>query len=296
MSLRRRVVVLVSVALVAAGCSDPQTPTAGAPEEAPSPRARPPEDGGAKRYGKRSRDRSAREGKKRERKERAPGSDGERSGPSREDAGGRDRVALFPAAGDYVYDQNGTERFCQSGACDERDLPDTQRVRTSVKRRSDAAAVIVSEAQVSQSRFSRTTIRFARDAAFITQVHARFSYGAFEFQNTYHPRPPVESLRFPLRVGMEWSGSWKDDVSGSYEIRVVRRVRMRVGRSEVDAFQLGSRTQFRGDFEGESIITLWVDPRTKAVVRTDGRMRLRSAFGTYETEFVTALRSAPVYK
>src|SRR5919106_436033 len=235
MSPRRLVVVLVSVALVAAACSDPQPPAAGSSEEGPSPRVRASEGGGAARYGKRSRERSAREAEKRK----------ERSGSGSTREGGaprRDRLALFPAPGTYVYDQSGSERFCQSGACDERRLPDTQRVRSSVQRRSDAAAVVVSEAQISESRFSRTTIRYTRRAAFITEVHASFSYGAFEFQNTYNPRPPVESYRWPLRAGMEWSGSWRDEVSGSYEIRVVRGVRMRVGKSAVEAIQLATRT------------------------------------------------------
>jgi hypothetical protein len=291
MSWRRSFVVFLSVALVTGACSDPQTPqSAGAPEPTPSAS----EDGGAERYGKRSRDRSAREGDKRNK--RTARSDGKGTGATREGGSRGDRIALFPAAGTYVYDQRGSERFCQSGTCDESELPDTQRVRNSVKRRNDTEAVIVSETQVSERRLSRTTIRFTRRAAFITQVYARFSYGAFEFQNTYHPRPPVASLRLPLRAGMRWSGSWKDDISGSYEMRVVRGVRLRVGRSAVGTVQLNTRTEFRGDYEGEATITVWVDPRTKAVVRTDGRMRLRSAFGRYSTDFVTALRSAPVYR
>lgn len=290
-------VALVLLVLAAASCSDAQGPAAGSQEDAPSPRAEATDEGGAKRYGKRSRDRSAREAERKGRKERSGASGAEGSGASREGGARRgDRIALFPAPGTYVYDQSGSERFCQSGTCDERNLPDTQRVRTAVRNRSDDAAVVVSEAQVSESRFSRTTMRFTRRAAFITKVHARFSYGAFEFQNTYRPRPPVESFRWPLRAGMEWSGSWRDDISGSYEIRVVRGVRMRVGKSAVEAIQLDTRTQFRGDYEGEARITVWVDPRTRAVVRTDGHMRLRSAFGSYATDFVTALRSAPVYR
>ena len=294
MRLRRQVMVVLSVALVAAGCSAPEPSPPDAPEAAASPTAREskpgatPKDGKPRPGGKRrSRERSGKKGD-------GGGSPfaGTGEGRRENDAGS----VAFPAPGDYVYKQNGFERFCQSGACDRRDLPNVQRVATSVERRGDDEAVVVSEAQVSERRFSRTTVRFTRDAAFITKVYARFGYGAFNFENTYRPDPPVESLRFPLRAGMKWSGSWKDDVSGTYRIEVSRRMTIAVAGRAVETFRLATQTSFRGDFSGQATVTLWVDPETRAVVRTDGRMSLRSSFGSYDTEFLTVLRSGPGYR
>ncbi len=142
---------------------------------------------------------------------------------------------------------------------------------------------------------ARTTTRYTASAAAITEVYVRFAYSGYTFDQTYRPRPPVQSLRFPLRAGDSWSGSWRGKVSGSYSAQVVGREVVTVSGAGVDAMKVQTRTNFRGDFSGRANATVWVDPRTRAVVRTAGNLRVESTYGSYETGFATSLLSGPGY-
>ncbi len=220
-----------------------------------------------------------------------PGAGGE-SGEGNEDDSSS---AAYPAAGRYSYAQTGWEEFCQAGACERRDLPTTQIVASKVAGRSGGATTIVTEARPSDGRVTRTTLRFTDDLALITRVYVRVSYQGFTFENTYDPQPPVESLRFPMRVGDRWSGRWDARTSGNYSVAVEGRTRLTVGGGAVNAYRVVTATDFRGEFEGRADITLWIDPATKAIVKSVGQMRLRSAFGGYNTDFEINLRDAPGY-
>ena len=204
--------------------------------------------------------------------------------------------ALHPAAGRYLYSQTGFERFCQAATCDERPLPPRQAVEVSLRGRSDTSAVVVSEARSSDSRTVRTTTAYTRNEAAITHVYALFSYEGFTFENSYEPRPPVESLRFPLKQGKSWSGSWRDSTSGDYSINVLGRDTVQVNGAAVTAFKLSMVTDFRGEFSGTSKAILWVDVAKKAMVKTTGKIDLRSSYGRYVTEFNNKLRSGPGYR
>ncbi len=220
------------------------------------------------------------------------GEDAYTEGPSEDDQSS----ALFTAAGDYVYRQTGYERFCDAATCEREELPDRQSVKVTVKRRTSDSAVVVAEAEASGNRMMRTTTRFTRRVASVTDVYARFSYQGFTFENSYRPDPPVESLRFPLSGGQSWAGRWRDSTSGTYNFKVTGREQIAVGGRAVQAFKIVYDMTFRGEFNGTSEGTVWVDPATRVAVATSGRLDLRSSFGRYTTEGRTQLTSGPRYR
>lgn len=204
--------------------------------------------------------------------------------------------ALHPAAGRYVYGQSGYERFCQAASCDQRALPARQPVVVRLADRGRDRAVVVSKMHSSDSRTLTTRTTFTRRNALITDVVARFSYEGFAFENSYEPRPPVQSLRFPLKRGSGWSGSWEDSTSGDYSVNVLGRDTVQVRDAAVRAYKLATVTEFRGEFTGSSKAIVWVDAATKTVIKTSGKVDLRSSFGRFISEFNTSLRSGPRYR
>ena len=220
--------------------------------------------------------------------------DGEPSSEAAPEDGGS--PALHPAAGRYLYDQSGYERFCQAASCDQRALPARQPVVVTLGKRGREHAVVVSEIHSSDSRVVTTRTTFTRRNALVTDVFARFSYEGFTFENSYEPRPPVRSLRFPLKKGAGWSGTWEDSTSGDYSVNVLGRDGVRVDGAAIEAYKLATVTEFRGEFTGSSKAIIWVDAATKSVVKTSGKIDLRSSFGRYISEFNTTLRSGPRYR
>jgi len=208
---------------------------------------------------------------------------------------GTDQALVVPAAGRLVYAQEGYERFCQSGTCDKRDLPDRQPVEVSVKRRSDDVATVISEARTSDNRTARTTFRLTRSVSEIVELHTEFDYGAFGFSDTFRPKPPIESVRFPVAEGQHWKGSWEAGVSGDYEVGVLDRQRVMVADEQINAYRIRTITQFSGRYQGNAEIIVWLDVAGRTVVKSKGHMFVRSSFGTYETEFKTLLRAGPGY-
>ncbi|MDQ3958462.1 MAG: hypothetical protein M3273_09095, partial [Actinomycetota bacterium] len=209
--------------------------------------------------------------------------------------GGGDGSALYPGEGDFVYDQKGWEKFCQGPSCDRRPLPDSQTVAATIESRSDAAATIVAEARSSERQKMTTTTRYSRGEIEITKVVIDFTYGSFNFSQTYEPRPPVESFVFPLSVGKKWSGEWEAQTSGDYRMSVEGRDDVAVGDATARAFRVDTVTNFRGEFSGRAQITVWLDPATRTIVRTDGDIAVASSFGEYTSSFRTTLRSGPGY-
>lgn len=211
--------------------------------------------------------------------------------------GGEDDASSswYPGKGVYTYGQTGWEEFCDATSCEKQDLPPTQEVKTFYDSLSSNEVVVVTEAEASRSRFVRTTTRHTPKGAFVTEVYLRFNYEGVSFNNSYQPEPPVEIVRLPLRAGMKWSGEWKDDTSGDYAIDVDPREAVSVGGRTVQAFPLHAVTHYRGEFDGSSTTTVWVDPATAAVVKTVGEISVESFFGKYRSNFRATLRSGPGY-
>lgn len=217
---------------------------------------------------------------------RAPGGNRKASGPR----SGAARLA--PAAGTYVYKQDGYEEFCAAG-CSKQKLPPRQTIEATIPQRTADTAVVVTEARSSQGRSARTTTHYTAEVAGITEVHVRFSYSGYRFDQTYRPQPPVESLHFPLEPKESWRGRWTGKVSGDYAVRVVGREVVSVAGREVAATKVRTRTDFRGDFNGRANATIWIDPQTKTVLRTAGNLNVESSYGSYATGFATSLTSGP---
>lgn len=211
-------------------------------------------------------------------------------------SGGTGGGSPYPAPGNYRFAQSGYEEFCDSaGRCDKEDLPSRQPVKLSYERRTNDSAVVVTEQEASDSRMARSWTKFTRSGAHITKMYVRFVYSGFRFERTYVPKPPVEAVRFPLTEGESWSGRWKASTSGSYSVRVGAPRRVEVGGRSVAAYPVDTTTKFRGDFEGRSRITAYIDAHSKSIVATDGVLNVTSQFGRYTTVFETRLVTGPGY-
>ncbi len=218
------------------------------------------------------------------------------NGGGNEDGGGPASAAPYPAAGTYTFEQSGYEEFCDSaGRCERERLPARQPLRLAYQTRSRNSAVVVSEQKASASRLARTWTKYTRSGAHIMKVYIRFEYSGFRLERTYVPEPAVEAFRFPFQAGAEWSGSWRASTSGSYRIRVGSSRDVAVGGEAVTAYPVETTTEFRGDFEGRSRITTYVDPRSKAVIAAEGVLNVTNQFGRYTTVFNTRLLSGPGY-
>lgn len=213
-----------------------------------------------------------------------PGSGSRRSSPS-----------AYPAAGTYTFAQSGYEEFCDgAGRCDKQDLPARQPTKLSYGQRGGDSAVVVTE-QASGARVARTWMTYTPSGAHITKLYVRMVYSGFSFERTYVPQPAVEAFRFPFREGSTWSGRWKAQTSGTYSVRVGSATQVDVGGRAVTAYPVDTTTTFTGDFEGRSRIKAFVDPKTKAIVASEGVLNVTSRFGRYSTVFETRLLGGPGY-
>ncbi len=224
----------------------------------------------------------------------AGGGDGsKRQAPGSGSRGARTSGPIWPAPGVYVYSQKGFEEFC-SGTCSHERLPSRQQIDTRVTHRTSNGAVVVTETR-SEGQVMRTTTRWSSGTALITRVYIRLTYRGFTFEQTYAPSPAVASLRFPLAAGKGWAGSWSGRVAGDYAVSVAGTQKVSAAGRSVKAVKLSTRTNFRGEFKGVANATLWLDPRTRAIVKTAGNLDVESNFGRYATGFKTALIGGPGY-
>ena len=222
------------------------------------------------------------------------GGGSEGSSPAGGGGGSGGSSSLAPTSGTYTYSQEGYEEFC-TATCDRQKLPRRQDLALAVTDRSAAGATVVTEARSSNGGMTRSTTRYTKASATVLRVYVRFTYSGYTFDETYRPRPPVESLRFPLTQGESWKGSWKGKVSGDYSVRVEGRELVGAGKREVLATKVSSTLEFRGDFQGSANTSVWIDPRTKAIVRSAGNAQMKSRYGSYGTAFATTLESGPGY-
>lgn len=285
-----RLAPLIVVALALGACSSVPTEVAGEPKpEATVETKGATASGTAKRSSEKNQAARKHGQPLGSKNQRAEGNGGE------EGAEDDSSSAYYPASGTYVYTQSGYEEFCDTSGCDKADLPSTQDVKTTHKERSSDTVIVVTEARSSDSRLTRTTTAYSAERALITNVQVKFNYEGFQFDNSYQPDPPVESVRYPLRSGRSWSGTWNDSTSGDYSIDIGPARGVSVGGQVVQAYPLRTQTTFRGEFDGTADIQVWIDPATAAVVKMSGELRVESVFGSYHTEFTATLRSAPGY-
>jgi hypothetical protein len=294
---RRTLACAGAVLLLLGACSDPQgtePDDAAAPSEtaAASPgdpddrTAEPTASSGEEGSGKGASGTGSGGGARRGPGNRKEGGDVASGGPFASKRPRRGAFA-FPAAGKYVYSQKGWERFCQGPSCEKEQLPDEQTVTASYSQHSANEVTVVTEARSSEQQTLTTTTRYVPDRALITKVVIDFTYSGFTFSQAYDPKPPVESLLFPLEVGKRWSGRWKARTSGDYRIKVVD--------VSGSVYEMKTVTDFRGEFSGRAQATIWVDAQTGTIVKSDGQVAVASTFGEYSSSFETSLRSGPGY-
>lgn len=308
---RRRVALLAACLCVLAGCAG-EPPAAAPGRNLPGPGTKPVEGASASPGGHHGR---GGPGSGRKPHHRPPGHGSDRTGAdggsdaasgddgsSGGEGGGSGRAhapataAIYPAAGDYVYAQSGTEQFCDpTGNCDEQDLPPTQRVESGFERRGRSDALVVQEAHMSDGRYVRTKLHFTPEAAFVTDVYYKLVYRGFNITEEYAPDPPVPSVRFPLSEGKQWDATWSADTSGDYHARVAALEQVDVNGKAVDAYRIETLTHFRGEYDGKASVVLWFDVQSKTIVRTNGALSLKASYGSYSTTFETTLKSAPGY-
>lgn len=311
----KRYLSLLFALLFLASCSEAETP---APSSDPTPRAT--SENIASRGDKSDRSEAKDQSKDKKTGHRREGSEGAGSRPKKNgsrdggstgrsstgddegadvfnDSGREDdrSSAAYPAAGRYSYSQRGYEKFCNGGTCERQALAKQQTAVITLRARTPERAEVVTETSASDDRMLRTTATYNRENALVTDVYTRLSYRGFAFENQYHPSPPVESLRFPLRDGAAWRGSWEDSTSGDYSVRVFGPSSITVAGRAVRAWQVATTTDFRGEFNGRAKTLSWIDPATKAIVKLSGSIDLTSTYGRYVTEFSTSLRSGPRY-
>ncbi|MFN2588150.1 MAG: hypothetical protein ABR613_08535 [Actinomycetota bacterium] len=284
--------------LLLAACSDPQGTEPGDAAAPASPAGEGtggPGDGGSRGDGKSSggRDGAGTSGNAGG-GGAAPGTGG--GGASGDDGGsGGGDAPAYPAAGEYTYAQEGSEEFCQGPRCEKRRLPETQTVEVTYAERAEESATVVTETRSSDGQRMTTTTRYTPDRALITKVVVEFSYGSFDMTQTYEPRPPVEALQFPLKAGKRWSGSWEARTSGDYTVRVVAVEDFEIDDVPTKVYRIRSVTNFRGEFTGRAQTTLWLDSRTKSLIKTDGKIAVASGFGEYTSSFETLIQHGPGY-
>lgn len=289
----RRFPAVIAAVFLLAGCASGEPAGSAAPDAEESATDEPKE-----------RDRPDGESRTARRKLR-PGAEAGGSGPrgggasaeegTEEGAEDDGSSAFAPGAGTYIYSQSGSEEFCDASSCERKELPPTQDVETTHERRSEDEVVVVTRADSSTSRSTTTTTRYTRAGGLITNVRVRFAYEGFRFDNSYQPDPPVESLRYPLRKGSRWTGSWDDSTSGRYTISVGGPTSVTVGSMTVQAYPVRTETTFEGEFDGSADVTTWIDPATAAIVKLEGEIDVKSVFGRYSSEFAATLRSGPGY-
>jgi hypothetical protein len=219
---------------------------------------------------------------------------GDPFGSSIEGGSGPDSLP-YPSAGKYTYAQKGFEEFCQGASCDKQDLPATQTIDTSYAARSGATATVVTEARSSDRQTLTTTTQWGPDKAAVTKVVVDFSYSGFEFSQTYEPQPAVEAFLFPLKAGKRWSGRWDARTSGDYKARVIAAEDFEIDDKPTKVYKISTVTNFKGDFTGRAQTTVWLDARTRTIIKTDGKIAVASSFGEYTSTFQTIIQHGPNY-
>jgi hypothetical protein len=211
--MKRAVAAIGCLLLVAAGCSEPAEDSAARATSV---------DPGGKREGNRKREDKHHPDVSRGHRRAGGGSGGRdlKSGSPESKGSGSERrsgsrstpVAAnegasrisYPDAGRYRFAQQGYQEFCQGAACDRSDLPHTQTATVSFGERSRSRAVATIRAEVSKRTTNETTTTFERSGVYITKLSTSFDRQGFSYTSEVRPRPPIEALKLPLRVGQRW--------------------------------------------------------------------------------------------
>lgn len=207
--------------------------------------------------------------------------------------GGSDGGFALPPEGSYGYSQEGYEEFCQGQACDRTPLPNTQRVDIDHGERSGSTAMLTSVAHQSSRTTNTTDYRVTDGLVEITRLAVEVNYNGFRYAETYEPQPPIHALELPLRAGARWSGSWDAQVYGNYAFHVQARESIQAAGRTFDAFRIRTDVDLHGELEGFVKATIWIDPETGGILKSESLTHTKSALGTYEALVNITLTSTP---
>ena len=223
--------------------------------------------------------------------------------------GGDDSVASPPAAapaiivapysGNYDYTQQGYEQECSGTCSDGRNLPERVTVQsTRLPTGSDRVRVRTITNTSDRWRTEVVTDYFD-DRVEIVSVEMRHGNTLTPaWRQRVEPAAPIQWLSYPLAKGKSTSGSWDDDLHaqdsatrGSYEAEVVGSPTISINREATRTFRVHLVVEFSGPQTGTWDLNLWVDPDTRAIVKTSGTIKI----DTYEMSVVTTLKAGPGY-
>lgn len=209
--------------------------------------------------------------------------------------------ARHPRYGTYVFDQAGYEQLCprQGGSCldDGGRLPDDHVLRVSRYGFSDPP-VISAVAETSPRLTTRSAIRFATGKATLKAMEITVDTRYADFTVQLDPEFGVDWMRFPLRVGSEWRGSWSSGPTpGTLWVEVTDKATTVVNARSIPTIKTHLVLSWDGSHAGDLDVNNWVDARTGMILESAGTLRTATGFSDYlyEAAFRTVLRGGPGY-
>lgn len=207
------------------------------------------------------------------------------------------RGIVAPMSGDYHYRQQGYEQQCLNTCSGGQNLPDAATLQ-SVRQATASDRVTVRSITAWSSRWrTEITTDYFDDHAEITSIEMRHA-GTPAWRERVVPAAPIQWARFPATTGSKWSGQWDDDryaqdnvIKGSYSIEVMGRPTVTIAGRKVRTYKFHTVINFTGTHTGKWDLNVWIDPKTRAIVKTSGTIRMDA----YEMSVLTTLRAGPGY-
>ncbi len=154
-----------------------------------------------------------------------------------------------PKVGAYTFHEKGTRRAGSAG----QSQPYEEDGTLNVSRSGSDATLSYQNSQGKEDM----TLRFERDRVLLTHVMIQQSIGSFGGDL----QPPPMVVRWPVRVGDSWSGSWTaNGTSGKTSVRVDRSESMSAMGSAWKTYVLETTTTTTGQASGTTKVTSWYAP------------------------------------
>lgn len=201
----------------------------------------------------------------------------------------------FPAPGEYVYAQSGTETLCSTTACGTpRPLPDRMYATVTHGGRSGGSDALSFEFRIAQGRTIGVDARYSDSAATLHRFRAELTEAGITQKETIDPSPPMTLMKFPLTQGKRWAGTFTDgDSRGEYEFHVTGLETIQAGGARVRAWKIEGSIEASGDGEATIALTTWIDPETRTFMRLSGSIDATYDLARYKASFTDTLATAP---
>ncbi|MFN2525034.1 MAG: serine/threonine protein kinase [Actinomycetota bacterium] len=206
-------------------------------------------------------------------------------------------VIEAPISGVYNYTQQGYEQECTQSCAQGRNLQDTAKVEVARRPSASDRVTILTQTESSNRWNTEVLTDYLENRAEITSIYMRYSgvIATASFTQQITPDTPIELFRFPFKQGQNWEGEWIDSndangvTSGNYRVSVAGPKRVRSAGRKRDAVKVHVVFNFSGANTGSWDLFYWVDPRTRATLKTSGTVKVDS----YESSVVATLKSGP---